>query len=166
MSSPCAPPMPPAAICTIDKQSADMIKYTAVRAVLTAATQSAPVVELADTMDLGDVTSVKDFSLHHSPCSFSGKSRFIDAGQALRSASVPRLAKTEGNKIATGSPAAHICGYGGIGRLGGFRFLCREACGFESHYPYQNGCDIYLRINIAPVFSLPIYLSIDIFSTA
>lgn len=126
----------------------------------------APVVELADTMDLGDVTSVKDFSLHHSPCSFSGKSRFIDAGQALRSASVPRLAKTEGNKIATGSPAAHICGYGGIGRLGGFRFLCQLACGFESHYPYQNGCDIYLRINIAPVFSLPIYLSIDIFSTA
>ena len=189
-------------------------------------------------MDLGDVTSVKDFSLHHSPCSFSGKSRFIDAGQALRSASVPRLAKTEGNKIATGSPAAHICGYGGIGRLGGFRcchlgerffrgssprtffgksrlacfykrgssvtlrhgfprrvktednkiaagipaahicgyggngrlggfrFLCQLACGFESHYPYQNGCDIYLRINIAPVFSLPIYLSIDIFSTA
>ena len=38
-----------------------MIKYTAVRAVLTAATQSAPVVELADTMDLGVVTSVKGF---------------------------------------------------------------------------------------------------------
>ena len=38
-----------------------MIKYTAVRAVLTAATQSAPVVELADTMDLGDVTLVKGF---------------------------------------------------------------------------------------------------------
>ena len=61
MSSPCAPPTPPAAICTIDKQNADMIKYTAVRAGLTAATQSAPVVELADTMDLGDVTSVKIF---------------------------------------------------------------------------------------------------------
>jgi hypothetical protein len=39
-----------------------MIKYTAVRAVLTAATQSAPVVELADTMDLGDVTLVNVFS--------------------------------------------------------------------------------------------------------
>ena len=38
-----------------------MIKYTAVRAVLTAATQSAPVVELADTMDFGDVTLVKGF---------------------------------------------------------------------------------------------------------
>ena len=38
-----------------------MIKYTAVRAVLTAATQSAPVVELADTMDLGAVTLVKGF---------------------------------------------------------------------------------------------------------
>ena len=61
MSSPCAPPTPPAAICTIDKRKADMIEYTAVRAVLTAATQSAPVVELADTMDLGDVTSVKVF---------------------------------------------------------------------------------------------------------
>ena len=38
-----------------------MIEYTAVRAVLTAATQSAPVVELADTMDLGAVTLVKGF---------------------------------------------------------------------------------------------------------
>ena len=28
-----------------------------------------------------------------------------------------------------------ICGYGGTGRLEGFRFLCQPACGFESHYP-------------------------------
>lgn len=34
----------------------------------------------------------------------------------------PRRVKTEGDKIATGSPAAHICGRGGIGRLDGFRF--------------------------------------------
>ena len=51
-----------------------MIKYTAVRAVLTAATQSAPVVELADTMDLGAVTLVKGFA-PSSPRTFSGKSR-------------------------------------------------------------------------------------------
>ena len=30
-----------------------------------------------------------------------------------------------------------ICGYDGIGRRAGFRFLCREACGFDPHYPYQ-----------------------------
>ena len=46
--------------------------------------------------------------------------------------------KSEDNKIAAERAVAHICGYGGNGRLGGFRFLCREACGFESHYPYQN----------------------------
>ncbi len=28
-------------------------------------------------------------------------------------------------------------GYGGIGRRAGFRFLCRKACGFDPHYPYQ-----------------------------
>ena len=35
-----------------------------------------------------------------------------------------------------------ICGYDGIGRRAGFRFLCREACGFESHYPQEmrTGC--------------------------
>ena len=100
----------------------------------------APVVELADTMDLGDVTLVKGFCAAprcgHSSVK-AGTPVFITAGQALRSASVPRRVKTEGNKIATDFPAAHICGYGGNGRLGGFRFLCREACGFESHYPYQ-----------------------------
>ena len=32
---------------------------------------------------------------------------------------------------------AVIRGYDGIGRHAGFRFLCREACGFESHYPYH-----------------------------
>lgn len=52
----------------------------------------------------------------------AGSPVFINADQALRSASVPRRVKTEGNKIATGSPAAHICGRGGIGRLDGFRF--------------------------------------------
>ena len=46
--------------------------------------------------------------------------------------------KSEDSKIAAERAVAHICGYGGNGRLGGFRFLCREACGFESHYPYQN----------------------------
>ena len=30
-----------------------------------------------------------------------------------------------------------ICGYGGIGRRAGFRFLCCKACGFESHYPHH-----------------------------
>ena len=30
-----------------------------------------------------------------------------------------------------------LCGYGGIGRRAGFRFLCRKACGFDPHYPYQ-----------------------------
>ena len=45
--------------------------------------------------------------------------------------------KSEDNKIAAERAVAHICGYGGNGRLGGFRFLCREACGFESHYPYH-----------------------------
>ena len=31
------------------------------------------------------------------------------------------------------------CGYGGIGRRAGFRFLCRKACGFNPHYPYHVG---------------------------
>ena len=73
MSSPCAPPTPPAAICTIDKRKADMIEYTAVRAVLTAATQSAPVVELADTMDLGSIAQAcrfKSCRAHHSEMTF------------------------------------------------------------------------------------------------
>ena len=34
----------------------------------------------------------------------------------------PPRVKIEGSKIATGFPAAHICGRGGIGRLDGFRF--------------------------------------------
>ena len=29
-------------------------------------------------------------------------------------------------------------GYDEIGKHAGFRFQCREACGFESHYPYQS----------------------------
>ena len=28
-------------------------------------------------------------------------------------------------------------GYGGIGRRAGFRFLWRDPCGFDPHYPYQ-----------------------------
>ena len=28
-------------------------------------------------------------------------------------------------------------GYDEIGKHAGFRFQCRKACGFESHYPYQ-----------------------------
>ena len=34
--------------------------------------------------------------------------------------------------------AAYICGYDEIGKHAGFRFQCREACGFESHYPYHD----------------------------
>lgn len=33
--------------------------------------------------------------------------------------------------------ARFICGYGGIGRRAGFRFLCRKVYGFDSHYPHQ-----------------------------
>ena len=77
-----------------------------------------------------------------SPRTFFGKSRlacFYKRGSSVTLRhGFPRRVKTEDNKIAAGIPAAHICGYGGNGRLGGFRFLCREACGFESHYPYQN----------------------------
>ena len=76
-----------------------------------------------------------------SPRTFFGKSRlacFYKRGSSVTLRhGFPRRVKTEDNKIAAGIPAAHICGYGGNGRLGGFRFLCREACGFESHYPYQ-----------------------------
>ena len=54
----------------------------------------------------------------------AGMPVFIAADQALRSASVPRRVKTEGNKIATGGPAAYICARGGIGRHDGFRFHC------------------------------------------
>ena len=36
----------------------------------------------------------------------------------------PLRVKIEENKTATGNPAAHICGRGGIGRLDGFRFHC------------------------------------------
>ena len=35
-----------------------------------------------------------------------------------------------------------ICGYDGIGRRAGFRFLCREACGFDPHYPYHVAADV------------------------
>ena len=84
----------------------------------------AGMMELVDMRDLGDVTSVKVFRpiirRAHSLVK-TGSSCFIDASQAQRSVSAPRRVKTEGNKIAAGSPAAHICGRGGIGRLDGFR---------------------------------------------
>ena len=67
----------------------------------------------------------------------AGSPVFIIAGQALRSASVPRRVKTEGNKTATGSPAAHIRGHDGIGRHARFRFSCSDALGFESPCPHQ-----------------------------
>ena len=35
-----------------------------------------------------------------------------------------------------GTLVKSICGYGGIGRRAGFRFLCRKACGFDPHYPH------------------------------
>lgn len=34
-------------------------------------------------------------------------------------------------------PTERLRGYDGIGRRAGFRFLCRKACGFDSHYPYH-----------------------------
>ena len=40
----------------------------------------------------------------------------------------PPWVKIEGN---------WICGYGGIGRRAGFRFLWSDSCGFDPHYPYQ-----------------------------
>ena len=42
--------------------------------------------------------------------------------------------------------SALVCGCGGIGRLGGFRFLCQMVCGFESHYPHH--CWFYYFINV------------------
>ena len=38
--------------------------------------------------------------------------------------------------VCTAAPS----GYDGIGRHARFRFLCREACGFESHYPHDVIC--------------------------
>ena len=68
---------------------------------------------------------------------------FIHANQAYRSTpGHPPRVKTEGNKIAAGCfPVAHICGYDEIGKHAGFRFQCRKACGFESHYPYHVAAD-------------------------
>ena len=84
----------------------------------------APVVELADTMDLGAVTLVKGFA-PSSLRTFFGKSRlacFYKRGSSVTLRhGFPRRVKTEGNKIATGSPAAYICARGGIGRHDGFR---------------------------------------------
>ena len=42
-----------------------------------------------------------------------------------------------------------ICGYDGIGRRAGFRFLCRKACEFDPHYPYHVGANV---ISFAPTF--------------
>ena len=80
--------------------------------------------ELVDMRDLGDVTLVKGFCAvprcGHSSVK-AGTPVFITADQALRSASVSRRVKTEGNKIATNFTAAHIRARGGIGRHDGFR---------------------------------------------
>ena len=43
-----------------------------------------------------------------------------------------------------------ICGYDEIGKHAGFRFQCRKACGFESHYPYHVGASF---VSLAPTFS-------------
>ena len=67
----------------------------------------------------------------------------------MRSASVPRRVKTEDNKIAAGSPAAHICGHDGIGRHARFRFSCSDALGFESPCPHHVGASC---ISLAPTF--------------
>ena len=76
-------------------------------------------VELADTMDFGDVTLVKGFCAvprcGHSSVK-AGTPVFITAGQALRSASVPRRVKIRGNKTAAESPAASAFRLDGIGR--------------------------------------------------
>ena len=79
--------------------------------------------ELVDMRDLGSVTLVKDF-VPSSPQTFFGKSRlacFYNCGSSvtLRLGFLTE-SKSEENKIAAGDPAAHICGYGGNGRLGGF----------------------------------------------
>ena len=66
-----------------------MIKYLCVRRAADAG--YAPVVELADTMDLGAVTLVKGFSAvpHRGHSSVkAGLPVFINADQALRSATV------------------------------------------------------------------------------
>ena len=100
--------------------------------------------ELADMRDLGAVTTVKVF---RSParCGHSlvktGSPVFINADQALCSASVPRRVKTEDNKIATGLPAAHICGRGGIGRLDGFRFRYLSGVRVRVPPPAPHGAD-------------------------
>ena len=75
--------------------------------------------ELADVQDLGAVTSVKKFAINQVK---AGSSCFYTRIKQCAPPRFPRRVKTEGNKIATGSPAAHICGRGGIGRLDGFRF--------------------------------------------
>ena len=104
--------------------------------------------ELADVQDLGDVTLVKGFA-PSSLRTFFGKSRlacFYKRGSSvtLRLGFLAE-SKSEDSKIAAERAVAHICGYGGNGRLGGFRFLCREACGFESHYPYHNWTPVLIR---------------------
>jgi len=53
----------------------------------------------------------------------TGPPVFINADQAICSASVPHRVKIEENKTATGNPAAHICGHDGIGRHARFRYL-------------------------------------------
>ena len=74
----------------------------------------ADVVELADTPDLGS--------------------------NAIKYADVAELA----DAIDLGSGVypqnlIGLSGYGGIGRRVRFRFLCRMACGFKSHWPQQTG---------------------------
>ena len=44
---------------------------------------------------------------------------------------------------------AYRCGYDEIGKHAGFRFQCRKACGFESHYPYHVGASF---ISLAPTY--------------
>ena len=41
-----------------------------------------------------------------------------------------------------------MCGCDGIGRHAGFRFLCREACGFESLHPHQ----LYVKQKLKIIF--------------
>ena len=81
-------------------------------------------VELVDSKDLGDVTLVKGFA-PSSPRTFFGKSRlacFYNCGSSvtLRLGFLTE-SKSENSKIATGIPAAHICGHDGIGRHARFR---------------------------------------------
>ena len=101
-----------------------------------------------------------------SPRTFFGKSRlacFYKRGSSVTLRhGFPRRVKTEDNKIAAGIPAAHICGYGGNGRLGGFRCCHLGERFFRGSSPrtffgksrhacfYKRGSSVTLRLGSSP----------------